>query len=110
VQVSPAGATVDVDGQSAVVIDGALRISGDLGSVHHIRVTSGERSTITDVVITEQGALPSKVALGSAAPRAMSGDAPRGPRPRPTAAQPVAPPAAPAPQPKSTGGFDQKFE
>ena len=66
VAVEPATAKVDVDDIAAQVKDGSVEVRGRLGSRHHVRVRSGGRETVSEVVITESGPLPSKIQLGIA--------------------------------------------
>jgi serine/threonine-protein kinase len=68
VAVSPADATVEVDGARAEVQGGAFTISGALGSGHHVRVSHGGLDLTTDVFVTEKGAVPPRVELARPAP------------------------------------------
>jgi serine/threonine-protein kinase len=80
--VLPEGATVEVDGAPAASKDGVVDITGALGSVHEVRISSGGERTTGEVVVTEGGALPPKIQL----------DAKAAPPPQ------VAPPTPPAPR------------
>jgi eukaryotic-like serine/threonine-protein kinase len=88
VKVSPADATVHVDGAAAEVRDGAVEISGAPGSVHAIKIAAGGREQVTEVVLSTTGAFPAAVALA--------------PEPAPSASAAAKPPQAgksPAKQP-----------
>ncbi len=61
--VTPAEASVEIDGARATTRAGLVEISGSLGSVHKVRLTSGATSRVIDVVISEAGAVPSKLDL-----------------------------------------------
>jgi serine/threonine protein kinase len=63
VVILPATATVEVDGVSAKVEEGILEISGAVGSVHKVRVVSGETERMVRVVVAESGAVPAKIEL-----------------------------------------------
>jgi eukaryotic-like serine/threonine-protein kinase len=64
VVILPADALVDVEGRRAPTQGGILEISGIPGSVHKVRIFKGTNETVTDVVVTDTGALPPKVELG----------------------------------------------
>jgi len=59
--VIPPDATVDVDATPIVPKDGLVEIHGALGSVHAVHVKAGDAETTTNVVVTEDGALPPKI-------------------------------------------------
>jgi eukaryotic-like serine/threonine-protein kinase len=59
----PADATVDVDATPIAPKDGLVEIRGALGSVHAVHVKSGDDEVTTNVVVTEDGALPPKIEL-----------------------------------------------
>src|SRR5262249_28594542 len=63
VAIEPADATVEADGKSANVVDGAITIVGELGSTHPVRVRKGEVETRVIVVISAAGAMPEKVTV-----------------------------------------------
>jgi eukaryotic-like serine/threonine-protein kinase len=92
--VFPSEATVEVDGALATVIDGAVEVVGALGSVHKVRVKSGDAEVLREVAISEQGALPPKIEVAKAA--ATTAEAPKPPTPT-TAPKPLGkgPPAPP---------------
>ena len=88
--VLPDGATVEVDGTAVTPRDGVVDITGPLGSVHQVRVSSGGEETTGKVVVTEAGALPAKIQLdvkAKPAPAPSPGPAPHpvGPRTVPSA-------------------------
>jgi len=108
VGITPANATVDVDGTPAKAESGFVTIEGAPGSVHKVKITQGGRDASFDVVLTDKGAYPSKVALPAAGAAVIA---------KPTPATPVTKPAAPTPTTKPTGtstgsksGFDSRFE
>jgi serine/threonine-protein kinase len=78
--VLPGDATVEVDGTNVTPSDGAVEITGALGSVHKVRLKSGDAEVVRDVAISEAGALPFKIELP--APSAPA-PAPSAPAPRP---------------------------
>ncbi|MEO8800135.1 MAG: serine/threonine-protein kinase [Polyangiaceae bacterium] len=57
--VSPAGATAEVDGKLVNASAGDVEIDGAVGSVHHVKLSSGGREISADVVIAESGVVPS---------------------------------------------------
>ena len=61
--VIPSDATVDVDATPIVPKDGLVEIHGALGSVHAVHVKAGDDETTTNVVVTEDGALPPKIEI-----------------------------------------------
>jgi serine/threonine-protein kinase len=105
VAILPPTASVEIDGAKAVVADGGIELRGLPGSVHAIKVASGNRETSEVVVVTEGGALPPKVELAAktaAAPPA---------RVHPEVARPTAPPpSAPAPAKSAGPGLVTTFE
>jgi len=64
--VLPKGASAEVDGVSATVSDGTVVIKGSLGSKHEVKVSSDGRHKAVDVVIAEDGPVPTLVDLGPA--------------------------------------------
>ncbi|MEP7122506.1 MAG: serine/threonine-protein kinase [Byssovorax sp.] len=70
VVVIPAEATVEVDGAAIAPKDGLVEIHGALGSVHAVHVKAGDDEATTNVVVTEDGALPPKIELHPAAAKA----------------------------------------
>jgi serine/threonine-protein kinase len=92
VVVLPADARARVDGVDAPVQGGLLSITGSLGSVHRVHLLVGRREANVDVAIAEDGPVPPKVELETAASRAVvAAPAPQPPKP----AAPAAPPPAP---------------
>jgi serine/threonine-protein kinase len=87
VNIEPANAQITVDGQAVALQGGAITIEGALGSVHVVRVTAGNRSETTNVIIAEQGASPDLVTVAplastKTATKAKQGTS--GPRSSPT--------------------------
>jgi len=105
VKVIPPSSMVDVDDVNAVVSDGSVDVTGDLGSVHKVHLRSAGRETTVEVIIAEDGARPHIVALPDPHAGAAVGAARKGaasPAPAPVTTQ--APPA------KSATRFDTRFE
>jgi len=108
VRVIPPSSMVDVDDVNAVVSDGSVDVTGDLGSVHKVHLRSGGRETTVEVIIAEDGARPHTVALPE--PRAGAGGATVG-APRKGVASPPPAPVTTQPSPaKSATRFDTRFE
>jgi hypothetical protein len=61
--VRPARASVEVDGVHAESKSGAVEITGAIGSVHEVRAKGSDK--VQRVVITEGGAVPQSIDLGS---------------------------------------------
>jgi serine/threonine-protein kinase len=97
-QVQPPADSIDVDGVSTVVDYGSVDLSGELGSVHKVRLRGSGREATVEVIITEDGARPRTVGLPAAS---------LPPPPRRSAAS--QPPHAPQPA-KSANRFDTQFE
>jgi hypothetical protein len=96
--VAPADAKVEIDGVAAQVTDGGVDVSGTLGSSHHVKLTRGKVTTLADVAITNDGAIPSKLELGVAPPAPIKGVAAGGqPTVKPPTAAGSPPPASPPP-------------
>jgi serine/threonine-protein kinase len=81
VVILPDDAKVEVDGAGVTPNDGAVEITGAIGSVHKVKVTTGDGEVLRDVAITEGGAIPPKVEgaapkLGGAKPAAKPPQAP----------------------------------
>jgi eukaryotic-like serine/threonine-protein kinase len=100
--ISPSEASVQIDGEPAVVTSGSVALRGAVGSVHSVRVTLGDRAVDATVAITELGPIPARVELD--APAALSASAtppiahaPAGTPPRFKPIAPVAPPSAAPP-------------
>jgi serine/threonine-protein kinase len=96
--VLPVTARVEVDGARATVANGAVDLSGSLGSAHRVRLVSGGREKTVDVVIAETGASPPMVDLGP----------PKEPPPRAAKAVAVAPPPATAESKKNPLQMEMK--
>ena len=92
----PSDAAVEVDGTKAIPNDGLVEIHGALGSVHAVRVKAFGEETTTNLVVTEDGAIPPKIELRPAAVKttaAPTATPPRGvPGPLPTAKTNAPPP------------------
>jgi serine/threonine-protein kinase len=73
--VIPADALVDVDATPITPKDGLVEIHGALGSVHAVHVKAGDAEATTNVVVTEDGALPPKIELHPAATKIVPGKA-----------------------------------
>ncbi len=80
--------------QKVPLKDGLLEISGQLGSVHKVRVWKATGEVIADVVITEAGALPPKIEVKIGQKLKVSGSSTGEPA-SPTAPTGVAPTAPP---------------
>jgi len=63
--ISPANATVEVDGQKRTVTNGNIEIQGPIGGVVSVKVTAGSTASTQNVAITEGGAIPPKVIAGT---------------------------------------------
>lgn len=66
--VAPSDASVEVDGELVEVRRGIVGITGELGSVHRVRVSDGTSDIVRDVMVTEDGAVPPAVELAAAEP------------------------------------------
>lgn len=99
--VIPSDATVEVDGAKAIPRDGLVEIHGALGSVHAVRVNAFGEETRTNLVVTEDGAIPPKIELRPPAAKTIAtptATTPWGvPGPRSTAKPTAAPPHPPPP-------------
>jgi serine/threonine-protein kinase len=73
VTIDPPNATVEVAGR-VVPVDahGTITISGELGSLHPVRVYKDKLEVRMDVAITAKGAMPDKLALPGAKPTVSS--------------------------------------
>ncbi|XXY44650.1 serine/threonine-protein kinase [Sorangium sp. So ce269] len=96
----PADASVEVDGAPAPRLrNGAVELTGTLGSARTVRISRGKHEMEAKVIITEAGSLPPKLEL----PLPRRPAPAQKPRPAATAsAAPPAAPSAPAPAPAST--------
>src|SRR3569623_1210260 len=63
IAIAPADAAIDVDGAKVTAKDGTVELHGAVGSVHHVTVEQGGRSTSADVVIAATGPVPTRVEL-----------------------------------------------
>ncbi|AKT43707.1 serine/threonine-protein kinase [Chondromyces crocatus] len=72
IQVLPRTAEVAIDDVPVEAVEGVVKVSGTLGSLHRVRVRANGAEVTREVVITEQGALPPAVELVPAVPGAPS--------------------------------------
>jgi serine/threonine protein kinase len=78
--VLPADALVDVDGVRVPQQGGVVEISGALGTVHKVKLSSGSDEVYGNVVVSENGASPPKMQIDAAAsPRGQRPPVPGGP-------------------------------
>lgn len=63
VNIEPTDAKVTVNGRDVPLQAGMISIEGTLGSSHIVRVTTGNRSETTNVIISEQGASPDRLTV-----------------------------------------------
>jgi eukaryotic-like serine/threonine-protein kinase len=82
--VLPAAASAQVDGADAPVQDGAVAVTGALGSVHHVRLTSGRTDQTFEIAIADDGPVPPKIELLLPRPAVGGGTPTRPPPPQPT--------------------------
>jgi eukaryotic-like serine/threonine-protein kinase len=117
--VAPGDVSVEVDGRRVEVQDGVVEVAGTLGSVHRVRLSlggdgdgggdGGDGEVTSEVVVTENGAVPPRVSLEVTRPAGEAVEVARpaggavagakGPKPRPglpaaSTQAPVAPPSA----------------
>jgi serine/threonine protein kinase len=59
--VTPADASVEVDGRPVEVANGNVKIKGIVGTVHHVRAFVGTHESRAEVVISLDGAIPSHI-------------------------------------------------
>jgi serine/threonine-protein kinase len=98
--VSPADATVEVDGKQTPVTEGAVPVSGAPGSMHLLHVTSGGRDATYPVLLTDTGVVPPRIELVSSPASTSTASSPPPRRvERPTGA----PTGTPSPAPAQTG-------
>ncbi|WP_437955591.1 serine/threonine-protein kinase [Sorangium sp. So ce119] len=90
--VSPADVSVEIDGALATVDRGEVTIEGAPGSRHRVRLFKGKDELRGEVILTEVGAVPSRMQLVTAKPRPSTPPARR----PPGAAEAPMPPAAPS--------------
>ncbi len=98
--VSPADATVEIDGKKTAVNDGAVSVIGAPGSMHLLHITSGGHDATYPVLLTDTGVVPPRVELAPAPTSAASSSPPRRVE-RPSGAPTVVPPPTPT-QPSVT--------
>ncbi|WP_437821252.1 protein kinase domain-containing protein [Sorangium sp. So ce1078] len=94
--IAPGDAAVEVDGAPAEVRDGLVEIAGALGSNHRVRLVRAGVERVEDVVVTENGASPSRIALDVPAARPSGAPIAR-PQPPRRSAPAKAPSEAPKP-------------
>jgi eukaryotic-like serine/threonine-protein kinase len=112
--VAPTDTKVEIDDAAAQVTDGGVDLTGALGSTHHVKLSRGKVTTAADVAITNDGAIPSKIELGTspAAPlRAGLAVAipPKTGAPPQGGANPAPPPATPRPTPPTQPQVSRDF-
>jgi serine/threonine-protein kinase len=61
--ISPANATVEVDGTKRTLVDGVVQIKGPLGGVASVHVTANGVESTHTIAITEEGAIPANIAV-----------------------------------------------
>jgi len=121
VVVSPADASVEVDGKSVRVVTGRFEVTGAVGSVHDVRIRSGGAEKRFDIVLAATGPIPPLVELpprsagavaqtgagrAGAAAKPATPSSPASPVVAPVSPPPVlSPPPAPAPAPKKETGM-----
>jgi serine/threonine protein kinase len=102
VAITPADAEIEVDGAKATAKDGKLALHGTAGSIHRVKVELDGRSTTSDVVIAQTGAIPARVEL---APLSVETTA------KTTRHKPAQPTTKPdAGHKKTTPSIDRSFE
>jgi serine/threonine-protein kinase len=84
-RISPKDAAVEVDGAPAEVRGGTVEIPGALGSSHKVRVVKGRSEQVTEVFVTDKGAIPPQVDLVVGRPPAPPEAARAAGQPRSTA-------------------------
>jgi hypothetical protein len=97
VAIDPPDAEVSVDGRAALLKDAVLTIEGTLGSSHVVRVSALGQTETKDVIVTEQGAVPERVAVTASSVKTAATQAPtakKGSLPSRTA-EPTKPPPPP---------------
>jgi hypothetical protein len=97
-RVSPPHAKVSINGASAEVRDGQVSIEGLIGAKKTVRVSLGPRSMEAPVAITDDGLVPSLVAL----PASVTA-------PKPSARTSIVPPVDKE-EPAGPGRISTKFE
>jgi serine/threonine-protein kinase len=98
--VTPPGAEVLVEGELVASKGGVVELKGPVGSHHKVAVKAEGKTVNADVVLSEAGAVPSKVDVPVAAPVRAAAGKPSTPAAGNVANAPAVPkPAAPAPAP-----------
>ena len=102
--ISPANATVEVDGTKRNLVDGVVQLQGPLGGVVSVHVTANGVESTHTIAITEGGAIPANIAV---APQPVATAAPT-PTTAHTASRPGSRPGTAAagtgkPVPSATG-------
>ncbi len=64
-QILPPVDAVEIDGVAAPLDHGAVDVTGDLGSVHKVRLRAAGREATVEVIVAEDGARPRVVSLPS---------------------------------------------
>lgn len=118
--VVPATVIAEIDGVTAPVSNGMITLTGASGSVHQVRLRSGENEVTNNVVISEAGAVPNKLELSlkpaaAVVPGAKPSRAAAPGGAAPAAATAPSPPAAPkpaaaAPAAPTNPGVDRSFQ
>jgi hypothetical protein len=68
VSVTPINASVEVDGRLVETKKGIVKIKGVVGTVRHVRAFVGTNETHTEVVISLDGAVPSRINVATPVP------------------------------------------
>jgi hypothetical protein len=120
VAIQPGDATVTIDGAEAPVHEGAVEVTGSLGSVHKMLVKKGASEKDVDVILSEAGPNPARIDLDPPAPSASSSaksppPGAKGRSPASSAAVATAPSTPPTPKtsaPATPAGptIKEKFE
>lgn len=68
--ITPPNATVEIDGRLVVVTNGMVKVQGAIGTVHYVRAFVGIHEAREKVVISVDGAIPSRVDVAVPGPSA----------------------------------------
>lgn len=68
VALTPANASVEVDGRLVEASNGVIKIKGIVGTVRHVRAFVGTHETRAEVVISLDGAIPARIDVSVPAP------------------------------------------
>ena len=102
--IAPPAASVEIDGVPTPMREGAVSLSGPLGSTHRVRVSQAKREIIVAVAVTENGAFPPKLELSAPAASKKGGGASSPVTPStPAGGSPQANAQAPGTSPATTG-------